>query len=77
MARIRSLSQSQSDARVHPTEVDCTWQVVRGPGGLSYLTLSTYGSDARDSEPKVSQTIQLDRTTALKLAELIQETFDV
>lgn len=77
MARIRSLSPSTSDARVHPTEVDCTWQVVRSAGGASYLTLSTYGSDSRDSEPKVSQTIQLDRTIAKKLAELIQETFDL
>lgn len=77
MARIRSLTPSQSDVRVHPTEVDCTWQVVHSAGGTPYLTLSTYGSDLRDSQPKVSQTIQLDRATAKKLAELIQETFDL
>ena len=35
MARIRRLSPDARSASsgVHPTEVDCLWQVVHGPGG--------------------------------------------
>lgn len=75
MARVRSLTQSVSDIRVHPTEADCTWQVVRGPDGSIYLTLSTYGSDARTSQPKVSQTLQIDEKTAKELGRIIRATF--
>lgn len=75
MARIRSLSRSTADGRAHPTEVDCGWQVVRTPDGGTLLQLSTYGSDVRKSEPKVSQTVQLDRHVARQLIEVLQQTF--
>ena len=77
MAHIRSLTRSTSDSRVHPTEVDCQWQVVRDGSGGSLLTISTYGSDDRASEPKVSQTIQLDRRTAVQLHRILSETFNL
>lgn len=76
MARIRTLSESQGDGRVHPTEVDCGWQVIRAEGA-NLLQLSTYGSDARASRPKVSQTIQLDRTVARQLVDILTRTFDL
>ena len=75
MARVRSLTQSQGDSRVHPTEVDCTWQVVRSAGGDVLLQLSTYGSDGRQSQPKVSQTIQLDRAAGAQLLRILEDTF--
>lgn len=59
----------------HPTEVDCTWQVISGPGGEKLLQLSTYGSDHRQSEPKVSQTIQIGREAAAELVVRLNETF--
>lgn len=74
MARIRSLQQSTSQGKAHPTEVDCAWQVVPGPDG-PLLQLSTYGSDSRQSEPKVSQTIQVDERVARQLAALVQQVF--
>lgn len=62
-------------AVVHPTEVDCEVRQVLTAGGQTYLQLSTFGSANRVSEPKVSQTIQIDREIALKLRQLIEETF--
>lgn len=77
MARIKSLSQSKSDAGVHPTEVDCTWQVTHSDSGAPLLTLSTYGSDNRVSRPKVSQTIQMDREVARQLMDVLKGAFNL
>ncbi|MFC7530298.1 hypothetical protein [Actinoplanes sp. GCM10030250] len=59
---------------IHRTEVDCGWQVIDHHGG-SYLQLSTYGSDQRKSEKKVSQTIQIDRAQAAELLNIIGRAF--
>lgn len=78
MALVRSLTRDQrSVSRPHPTEVDCRWQVVDGPGGVSLFQLSTYGSDDRETEPKVSQTIQLDHEIAAQLVAHLRATFDL
>ncbi|UTT65244.1 hypothetical protein NMQ01_11025 [Janibacter sp. CX7] len=78
MALVRSLTRdARSTSRPHPTEVDCRWQVIVGPHGASLFQLSTYGSDGRESEPKVSQTIQLDRDMAAQLVARLRETFDL
>ncbi|GEN80511.1 hypothetical protein AFE02nite_22450 [Actinotalea fermentans] len=74
MARVRSIARKAQDARLHPTEVDATYQVLRTPAGALFQ-LSTYGSDARASEPKVSQTIQFDETAARALLGALREAF--
>lgn len=62
MARIRSLKEAVTEnPRLHPTEVDCTWQTTRTDDGEASVTLSTYGSEHRVGRPKVSQTLQLGR----------------
>lgn len=74
MAIIRSLSRGSSDVSRHRTTVDATFQVVTdGTGTLFHL--STYGSDDRASQPKVSQTIQLDRDGAELLITALREAF--
>lgn len=76
MARVRKLSEdTRASAKPHPTEVDCRWQIVKGAGGSILFQLSTYGSDDRVSEPKVSQTIQLDEKVARELVELLNRSF--
>lgn len=75
MARIKSITVGAVSTVVHPTEVDCEVRKVAPTMGAVLLQLSTFGSADRLSEPKVSQTIQLDRATALRLRELIDETF--
>ncbi|MGB7450244.1 MAG: hypothetical protein WA892_14105 [Ornithinimicrobium sp.] len=78
MALVRSLTRDdRSSGRPHPTEVDCRWQVINGRKGVALFQLSTYGSDGRASDPKVSQTIQLDRDMAAKLVARLCETFDL
>ena len=78
MARIRSLKEVVTDnPRLHPTEVDCTWQKTRTENGEVLVTLSTYGSDDRVSQPKVSQTIQLDRQVAAELVRVLTTAFQL
>ncbi len=75
MARLRSLDHIVSNSRLHPTEVDGLWSVVISKSGEHFLQLSTYGSDARQSGPKVSQTIQLSAEMAAALMSAIEQTF--
>lgn len=75
LARIRSISEAHYNVRVHPTEVDCTYQTVYDKDGTKYLQLTTYGSDSRKSRPKSSQTIQMDEHAALELAKILLEQF--
>ena len=75
MAVIRSIKSGPPTERVHPSETDALMQVVRPASGVVLLQLSTFGSDDRQSEPKVSQTIQLDKNAALALRAFIDATF--
>lgn len=75
MALIRKLEKGNSNVRPHDSQVDATYQIVYRPNGEALLHLATYGSDHRQSEPKVSQTVQLDGSTALELARIIDAQF--
>lgn len=59
----------------HPTEVDSEVREVEVADGEKLIQLSTFGSDQRASEPKVSQTIQMDKEVALELRSLIDRVF--
>ncbi|TDC68222.1 hypothetical protein E1200_12315 [Actinomadura sp. GC306] len=74
MARIREFFETNNSARPHPTEVECGYQKITTSTGV-LLQLSTYGSDNRESEKKVSQTLQLDRAGAEQLLRIIRRTF--
>lgn len=75
MARIRSIRIGSPSGAVHPTDVDAEVKRVNDDAGRVLIQLTTFGSDARRSLPKTSQTIQMDRKWALRLAEIIHETF--
>ena len=75
MARIRNIERGTQQVKVHPTEVDCFYQFVTAPAGERYLHLTTFGSDARVSQQKSSQSIQLDRATAKELRAVLDEAF--
>lgn len=75
MARIKKLTVGTPSAAVHPTEVDCEIRRVTGVDGETFLQLSTFGSATRVSEPKVSQTIQIDRDIARQIHRHIEDTF--
>lgn len=75
MALIRKLEEGASNIQPHRSQVDATYQMLTNAKGEPLLHLATYGSDNRKSEPKVSQTIQLDKTTALELMAIIKSAF--
>lgn len=76
MARVSSFFQDdRSTTRPHPTEVEAGWKVLNDAQGQRLFQLSTYGSDDRQSEKKVSQTIQLDALAAQQLVDLLRKTF--
>ena len=75
MARVRSLDAGHQSVAVHPTEVDCFYQIVERSDGSRLLHLTTFGSDGRETHPKSSQSLQLDADIALQLVDVIHRTF--
>jgi len=75
MARVRKLSKRRSNSKPHPTEVDAEWSVIETETGVKLLQISTFGSDTRVSQPKVSQTLQFDRDTAQELISVLGQVF--
>jgi hypothetical protein len=73
VAVIRQFVEGHQLVRHHPTEVDCYFQVLPGPSPR--LHLSTFGSDQRESEPKSSQSIQLDEDRARELIDILKRSF--
>lgn len=75
LAVIRNITQGTSNVSPHKSMVDATVQVVESAELGKLIHLATYGSDSRQSEPKVSQTIQFDKKMAMQLGKIIEETF--
>ncbi len=75
MARLRSMEPGTQAVRVHPTEVDCFYQALTDQSGRTYLHLTTFGSDERQSTPKSSQSLQLDEAAARQLIQIMRDTF--
>jgi hypothetical protein len=76
MAKLTTFFQDRRASSEHPTEVECGWQVIDTPPNCRLLQLSTFGSEARLGERKVSQTIQLDEARARDLMEIMRRTFN-
>ncbi|MGN6444480.1 hypothetical protein [Amnibacterium sp.] len=74
MAKIRTFTFRRAAAQAHPTEVDATWAIA-GSGPEALVQISTYGSDGRQSQPKVSQTIQIDEAVAAQLIDVLVDAF--
>lgn len=75
MALVRKLSEGHQRIKPHSTEVDCYFQTLTDQNGSTLLHLSTFGSDSRESAPKSSQTLQIDREIASELVDLLVGTF--
>lgn len=74
MALISSFFRMTANLRPHATTVECGYQVLDTPSGR-IVQLSTFGSDARQSDKKMSQTIQLDAVRARELVRILEESF--
>jgi len=75
MARVNHFVEGGQSVRAHPTELDCHFQLIEDGEGARLLHLSTFGSADRESKPKSSQSIQLDRRAARELIGVIEEAF--
>lgn len=58
---------------IHDT-VDATYTVFE-KNGDKFFQIDTYGRSSRDIPGKLSQTIQLNKKSALRLIELLSKTF--
>ncbi len=74
VARIRTLNEGHQNIRPHTSEVDCYYSIVES-AGEPILHLSTFGSESRKTEPKSSQSIQIDEQIARELLDLLHRTF--
>lgn len=75
MARVNHFVEGDQAVRAHPTELDCYFQILEDESGSRLLHLSTFGSVERESKPKSSQSIQLDRRAARELIGVIEGAF--
>lgn len=78
MARIlRIVPSTQERIRPHKLEegVTCEYKVLESPDGETLVHLSTFGSENRESPPKSSQSMQLDREQAAGLMRILRSTF--
>lgn len=75
MAVVLSLTRGFRQARRHPTEVDAEYQYITEADGKTLFQISTFGSDHRQSSPKVSQTLQFDLASATALCAAVREAF--
>ncbi len=75
MAVVRDFLPGTQEVGPHPTETDCYYQVVRTGAGGRLLHLSSFGSAGRKEVGKSSQSLQLDKERAYRLAALIFQVF--
>lgn len=77
MARIREIVPSTQNVRPHRLEdaVSCQYKVIDDTDGSTLVHLSTFGSDQRQSHPKSSQSIQLNRQNATELIAVLSKAF--
>ena len=74
MAFITRISPVTVDHGKPHTECECGWSVTERDGE-TVLQLDTYGSAARASGPKVSQSLQLDEEGAKQLLKVLRSVF--
>lgn len=75
MAQIRSFEKENRNVRPHTTSADCRYQVILRNDGQKLLSLATFGSDSRQQQGTVSQSMQFDESMARQLANAIAEAF--
>ncbi|MBU5293835.1 hypothetical protein KQH90_07280 [Anaerosalibacter bizertensis] len=75
MALVRNFQQLNKQRNSVHKEVDCTYTTFEDSVGNRIFQIDTYGSSDREFVGKVSQSIQLDEESAVKLIKLIQEEF--
>ena len=74
MVDVSEMKQVEKQRVTVHSKVRATYSIFED-GGKRYFQIDTYGSTTRDMPEKISQTIQIDRQSAMKLISLLVETF--
>jgi hypothetical protein len=77
MALVKQFQKVPGSVRLHPTEVDAEVKIGDLTGSELIVQIDTRGSDQREIEGKLSQTLQLTRGSgsAHQLYGILKETF--
>ena len=74
MVDVSKMKREDKERNAIHDSVDATYTVFEKNGGR-YFQIDTYGRSSRDIPGKLSQTIQFDKKSALKLIELLAKAF--
>lgn len=75
MARIEKLEIGPSDGSAHLSKVHARVKVFGGGTDGPIVQIDTFGSADREIPGKLSQTIQLDKTTGRELLAILQRAY--
>ena len=75
MAFVNSFEPIQKERNTVHGAVRCTYTVFTDASGMRYLQLDTYGSPGRQLKDKISQSVQFDRDSLLRLLGVIAREF--
>lgn len=73
--RISAVEPGNQDVKPHPTDTKCFTQTLDAPNGERLFHISTFGSVARASSPKSSQSMQFDADAAAALINAMVNAF--
>lgn len=68
--------EDRSNSKVHKP-VSGTFTCFIGEDGERYFQVDTFGSEDRKIPNKVSQSLQIDRETAIELIEILKREFKI
>ncbi len=74
MVDVSKMKHEDKERNAVHDPVEATYTVFE-KDGRRYFQIDTYGRPGREIPGKISQTIQFDRKSALKLIELLAKTF--
>jgi len=76
MALVRSFEKLDGERFQLHEEVEAKYAVFERDG-QGFVQINTYGRSTRELRGKLSQSIQLDRRGAEKLAQILRQAFDL
>lgn len=76
MALVKKLERVEKQRNSVHEEVECTYTIFTNSAGDKYFQIDTYGSNNREIRGKVSQSIQLNKDSAIELLEIITKEFN-
>lgn len=75
MALVNNIEKGFKDRGGIHKPTDCSYFIVYGEKGEKFLQLDTYGSQDREMQGKISQSIQFSQSAIEQLKKLINQEF--